>query len=109
MAYIGMSRTELPELGSMRRLREGGPGSGPQGGDKKSKQQKKYPDTAEGAIAYLKKDSTLNLTGATARPDPSVRGVWEVKTPKGVRAIVYLAGHPDPFGKLRPTNDFEAD
>jgi hypothetical protein len=54
--------------------------------------------------------STLkNLQGATGRPDPSVQGVWEVRTKDGVRAIVYLAGYREPMGNVRATNDFEVD
>jgi len=76
---------------------------------KKSLPEKKYPDTAGGAIACLQSDSTLDVKEATARPDPSVEGVWEVRCPNGDRAIVYLAGYKDPFGQIRSRNDFEAE
>ena len=66
----------------------------------------KYPDTAEGAIQCLEADSTYNLQNATARPDPSVRGVWLVMF-RGHKVIVYLSGYPDPWGQIRETNDFE--
>ena len=52
------------------------------------------------------------MTDSTARPDPTVYGVWEVKHPKnddGHRSIVYLAGYKDPWGKTREHNDWETD
>ena len=76
--------------------------------------EKTYPDTAKGAIAYLRADSSLDLTNATARPDPQVLGVWLVELHvddpqigQEVDAIVYLAGYPTPWGDDRPHNDFE--
>ena len=73
-----------------------------------------YPDTAKGAIQYLRDDSSLDLKGAKAIPDPWVYGVWKVilKVPKPevgqeVEAIVYLAGYKDPMGDTREMNDFE--
>ncbi len=73
--------------------------------------EKKYPDSAEGAIACLTELSTYKTKGATVRPDPSVQGVWQVTMPaeQGRRAIVYLAGYRDPWGKVRPNNDFESE
>ena len=68
-----------------------------------------YPDTAAGALACLRDDSRLKLAGATAEPDPAVKGVWRVTTAGGLRAIVYLAGYRDPFGDVRVTNDFETE
>lgn len=69
----------------------------------------RYPDTEEGAISYLRDDAALDLDGATARPDPSVEGVWEVTLESGRRAIVYLAGYEDPWGRERDWNDFEVE
>jgi hypothetical protein len=69
-----------------------------------------YPDTAKGAVAYLRADSTLDLTNAKAQPDPSVEGVWKITTPNDVSvefAIVYLCGYRDPFGNVRELDDFE--
>jgi hypothetical protein len=73
---------------------------------------KEYPDTAQGAIQCLRDDSTLKLDGATARPDPSVAGVWMVMLDREKNdgmdtAIVYLGGYADPFGREREGNDFE--
>ena len=70
----------------------------------------KYRDCASEAIRYLGDDSTLNLEGATAEPDPQVNGVWKVTTPNDVDvefAIVYLAGYHDPLGNIRDVDDFE--
>lgn len=69
----------------------------------------KYPNAPEGAIRYLSEDSDLDLDGATAIPDPHVSGVWLVRMTDGRRAIVYLAGYPDPFGREREHNDFEVE
>jgi hypothetical protein len=75
----------------------------------KPNRPKKYPDTAAGAIAFLKDESTLDLKGAKGKADPSVAGVWQITTNSGQRTIVYLAGYKDPFGKLRSYNDFETE
>lgn len=91
------------ELGGLRAPRKKG------AAPKRFPEETKYPDTADGAIQALKELSVLNCEGCTARPDPSVRGVWEVKNPKGQRAIVYLAGYPDPMGNTRISNDFEVE
>ena len=66
-----------------------------------------YRDTAEGAIEYLRDESSLDLDGATAQPDPYIQGVWKVTLRDRTYAIVYLAGYKDPFGKVRAHNDFE--
>jgi len=73
-----------------------------------------FHDTAQGAIAFLRADSTHDLTRATAIPDPEVAGVWlvdlHVPDPAdhdAVEVIVYLKGYPDPWGDLRAHNDFE--
>ncbi len=72
---------------------------------------KKHPDTSAGAIQSLKEQSDLKTEGATARPDPSVEGVWMVTLPKegGRKAIVYLAGYKEPAGSARKHNDFEVE
>lgn len=72
---------------------------------------KRYPDSQDGAVACLKEMSTLKTKGATARPDPSVQGVWLVTLPAegGRRAVVYLGGYRDPMGQVRPNNDFEVE
>jgi len=75
-------------------------------------QSKVYPDTSQGAISMLIKESSINMTDSTARPDPFVCGVWEVKHPnddEGHRSIVYLAGYKDPRGKIREHNDWETE
>ncbi len=80
------------------------------GGPRRSRPEpKKYPDTLEGAKAYLKDECTIDFTGGTGRPDPQVQGVWEVWSKNGDRAIVYLAGYKEPVGGIRPTNDFEVE
>jgi len=69
-----------------------------------------YPDTAKGAEAMLRDESTYFSNGETvvrARPDPEVQGVWEVITSANVRCIAYLAGYKDPWGNVRQFNDFE--
>lgn len=71
--------------------------------------EKQYKDSEHGAIQYLRDDAALDLDGATARPDPSVEGVWEVTLRDGRRAIVYLAGYRDPWGRERQWNDFELE
>jgi hypothetical protein len=68
----------------------------------------KYPDTREGAIEYLRDESTLDLSGEiTAKPDPSVQGVWRIVTQDHMYATVYLAGYRESFGNIREHNDFE--
>lgn len=76
----------------------------------KTSADQKYPDSVPGALACLQELSDgLDLQNATAKPDPSVRGVWQVTLKSGQRAIVYLAGYPDPMGKVRPYSDFEIE
>lgn len=78
----------------------------------------KYPDTADGALEYLKKDAVYDLSKACCFPDPAIEGVWLVRgavvhyenapiTEEVCDVIVYLAGYKDPFGQLRTHNDFE--
>lgn len=66
----------------------------------------KYPDTAEGAKQLLRDESNLHFTGEEiCRPDPQVRGVWEVLSVEW-RAIVYLGGYSyNPYYY----DDFEVD
>jgi hypothetical protein len=73
-----------------------------------------YPDTAEGALQYLRDDSSLDLDGATTQCDPWVEGVWKVilavpepEIGQEIEAIVYLGGYRCPLGDVRATNDFE--
>jgi hypothetical protein len=72
-----------------------------------------YEDTAASARDCLRSLSDLDVAeDARARPDPEVRGVWEVYGSydgQEVRAIVYLAGHPNPWGDDRELNDFECE
>lgn len=56
-------------------------------------------DTAAAAMAYLRVMADhLELSGMTARPDPQVAMVWEVKLPNerrfglNCRAVIYLPG-----------------
>ena len=72
----------------------------------KKSAERKYPDTAQGAIIALKDLSVHDTKGATARPDPSIEGVWLV-THKGGQSIVYLAGYRESHGGIRKSNDFE--
>jgi hypothetical protein len=75
-----------------------------------NEEDKKYPNSAQGALMMLQNDSQgLNLKGATVKPDPSVQGVWKVSLTDGKSVIVYLAGHADPFGRIRSMNDFEVN
>jgi hypothetical protein len=73
-----------------------------------------HPDTADGALAYLRGDCSLDLSRATARPDPQVAGVWLVdlhvpdpQVGQEVQVLVYLRGYADPWGNNREHNDFE--
>lgn len=66
-----------------------------------------YPDTAAGAAKALLEMSTIDLSNAVYTPDPHVAGVWLVQTATD-RAVVYLAGYPDPWRQVRTENDFEA-
>ena len=49
--------------------------------------KRQYEDQGHGALQYLRDESTLDLDGATTRPDPAVEGVWLVTldrpTPEG--------------------------
>lgn len=72
-----------------------------------------YTDSAKGAIEMLGTDSSWDVSKAKAQADPEVEGVWLVTNifdkhdrNKG-RAIVYLAGYKDPYGRIRAYNDFE--
>jgi len=82
---------------------------------KKTRRDKQYPDTLEGAFAYLKDDAPPSITGylegATGFPDPGVQGVWAVDLPDEdeTRVLVYLAGYEGPMGDIRMTNDFELE
>lgn len=60
-----------------------------------------YPDTAEGAIAYMREQSKgIDVSNAKAIPDPQHAGVWKVTNieefgkdwRQAVEAIVYLPG-----------------
>lgn len=75
-------------------------------GKKKKYEDPEFPDTHAGAIAALKHISIHDVKGATARPDPHVKGVWQVNHKRG-KSIVYLKGHSDPLGRKREHNDFE--
>jgi hypothetical protein len=80
------------------------------------KEAKRFPDNEQGAIQALlsmadpREIKSTNI--AKANPDPQVEGVWEILFKKPIpggdtKAIVYLAGYPDPFGKIRAYDDFE--
>jgi len=72
-----------------------------------------YPDSAAGAAACLRELSIFKtLKDVKCRPDSSVTGVWEVRhIHKGVafRHVVYLAGYPDPWGRIRQFDEFETE
>ncbi len=51
-----------------------------------------YPDTAEGAIQMLGDLSSYDMTGATAKQDPVIVGVWYVTHAAG-KTIVYITRH----------------
>lgn len=56
-----------------------------------------YPDTAGGVRRMLQDDSDLArdvIQGATAKPDPQVRGAWLVTLPDGGRLLAYVGEHP---------------
>ena len=70
-----------------------------------------FPDTANGAIDYLKKNATIEMKGAKAFADPQVDGVWKVTHPHDEKyeySIVYLKGYREPLGNIRRENDFES-
>lgn len=74
-----------------------------------------YPDTKDGVIQFMNDPNEvnrglvkkLNLPECNIHPDPSVEGVWAIDSPDGTRVIVYLGGYKDPWGQIRPYNDFE--
>lgn len=71
----------------------------------------KHPDTAAGAAAALVSLADAQTRAEFARagyvPDPAVKGVWIAVGDLGQRAVIYLAGYADPFGRVREYNDFE--
>lgn len=76
--------------------------------------EKRYPDTADGARQCLMDESTLDherIRKATAKPDPSVNGVWLLcgagDEIEGMDVVVYLRGYTDAYGVIRDHNDFE--
>lgn len=70
---------------------------------------KKYEDTVAGVLEMLVDDSTLDLVGATAIPDPAFRGVWLVTLKTGQNVVAWLAGYPELGGAIRMSNDFEVE
>lgn len=78
---------------------------------------KRFPDTAQGAVDYLKSDSQpgflrelgIGKPYTKIRQDPSVEGVWAIDNYRdGIRVVVYLGGYKDPWGKTREYGDFES-
>lgn len=74
----------------------------------------RYPDTADGARAYLREEmgGLLEVDDCPARPDPWVRGVWELyprHDGRLIQAVVYLAGYDTPWGEPRQHNDVETE
>ena len=76
----------------------------------------KYPDTKAGVIAMLASDSNIPrdvLKRARVTPDDWVEGVWHLEWDEPVdeeglvECIAYLAGYPEPGGRIREHNDFE--
>jgi len=57
------------------------------------RKQRNKADSAKSAIEFLAAESSLNMTGAKAQPDPQVKWVWKVTTPNDTDiefAVVYL-------------------
>lgn len=71
-----------------------------------------YPDSEAGALAYIayETEGGIDLSDATCGPDPVVKGCWLITTPNAKMdyVIVWLKGYGDPFGTVRPNNDFES-
>lgn len=77
----------------------------------------KYSNTKKGVIAMLVADSDIPravLERAKIYPDPWAEGVWHLEWSKPieeedglVECIAYLAGYPEPGGRIREYNDFE--
>jgi hypothetical protein len=71
----------------------------------------KHEDTALGAWACLMSladaQTRAEFNGAGFKRDPVHQGVWAADGEHRQRAIIYLAGYPDAFGRTRTINDFE--
>lgn len=77
----------------------------------------KYSDTKKGVIAMLADVSDIPravLERAKIYPDNWAEGVWHLEWSKPieeedglVECIAYLAGYPEPGGRVREHNDFE--
>jgi hypothetical protein len=52
-----------------------------------------YRDTEEGVFDLLGDESAYDLKGATARPDPLVKGCWLVTLADGTQALVYTSAY----------------
>lgn len=71
-----------------------------------------FPDTEEGALACLRAQvDDFDFTDCSVFPDPAVYGVWKVVLPKMPHnMIVFMKGHPEPFGGIRQENEcFDCD
>ena len=131
MAYQGQSQLQLPELESVRRLREsrfqeGGPGSGPKGHNGKSEEQggskildsdSKKRINSKAAITKAKnflKTSGLNLKkelssikfkrGGDGEYDPTKKGVVGIRQLESPYVILHEIGHAIMDGKNIPSS-----
>lgn len=73
----------------------------------------KFKDTQDGARACFQHVTGKPVPeGAQVIPDPFVRGVWAIRDAfpgePEPDAVVYLAGHKNPWGRVREDNDVEA-
>lgn len=66
-----------------------------------------FNNNAEGAAACLIYEAKFDGYVVKATADPYSSGVWKLTTDKGENFVVYLAGHKDAAGNVRPYNDFE--
>jgi hypothetical protein len=81
-----------------------------------AKEPETFPSSKAGILKFMNDPKqvkasfakSLDLPNCDIHADPQVDGVWAVDSFKtGSRIIVYLGGYKDPFGHVRPFNDFE--
>jgi hypothetical protein len=81
-----------------------------------AKEPEKFPSSKVGILKFMNDPKqvkasfakSLDLPNCDIHADPQVDGVWAVDSFKtGSRIIVYLGGYKDPWGQVRPFNDFE--
>lgn len=69
---------------------------------------KVYSNDVQGVALFIKQQTTITSDISRIKADPLVEGVWRTDHENGDSFVVYLAGYKDPFGNVRPFNDFES-